>query len=85
MQKCKGPRKAQTTCKNDNKSADLLLPDFKTYQGVVMKTVRHWHKDKLINGTESRVQKQSHTFMNNFNKGVKKIQWRTDNLFNKWC
>lgn len=57
MQKCKGPRKAQTTCKDDNKSADLTLPDFKTYQDVVMKTVCHGHKDKLINGTESRVQK----------------------------
>lgn len=57
MQKCKRPRKAQTTCEDDTKSADLTLPDFKTYQDVVMKTVCHGHKDKLINSIESRVQK----------------------------
>lgn len=59
----------------DNKSAGLISPDFKTYQSTVTKIVWNWHKDKLISGVESKVQKQPYTFMN-FKKGAKKIQWQ---------
>ena len=84
----KKPLIAKAILRKKNGMRGINLPDYRLYYKATVKTVQYWHKKQKYRSMEQNRKPRDesmHLWTPYLCKGGKNIQWRTDNLFNKWC
>ena len=88
IQKKKKCRIAKAILRKKNGTGGINLPDFRLYyKATVIKTVVLAQRQKYKSMEQNRKPEINPCIYGHliFDKGGKNIQWRKDNLFNKWC
>lgn len=81
--KDRGATTAKTILRKKNNVERISL--ISRHHVVTVKTGCYWPRDRSVEQDREGMNRSTQVCPTDFVKGSKTIQWRRDNLFNKWC